>query len=414
MFAVLRQRNFALLWFAGFISTTGDWALNVALPFYVYQMTGSALATSLMFMARTLPGVLLGSVAGVFVDRWDRKKTMVVVNLLATLLVLLMLTVKSIEWLWVVYLVALVESALMQFFTPAEKALLPRLVDEKHLVTANSLSALNINLGMLIGPAIGGALMGLTGLTSVVLFDSASYLIAGVMIFLIAWSPDMTVKQSESPSPFKTWSGIWKDWLDGLKLVKNNRLITTIFVAVAIAMLGEGIIQALLVLFVNLLKGGALEFGWLLTLRGLGGLLGGLIFGQIGTMMKPQRIFPWTLVGIGSLLLVMFNFPVLLLALITLCITGILAVGASATSTTMLQNGVSNGYRGRIFGVFGMIAALMTLLGQGSAGALADRWGVGVLLNIGGGLYVLSGLIPLVMWKNFTRSRVDKTELRKT
>jgi len=414
MFAVLRQRNFALLWFAGFISTTGDWALNVALPFYVYQMTGSALATSLMFMARTLPGVLLGSVAGVFVDRWDRKKTMVVVNLLATLLVLLMLTVKSIEWLWVVYLVALVESALMQFFTPAEKALLPRLVDEKHLVTANSLSALNINLGMLIGPAIGGALMGLTGLTSVVLFDSASYLIAGVMIFLIAWSPDMTVKQSESPSPFKTWSGIWKDWLDGLKLVKNNRLITTIFVAVAIAMLGEGIIQALLVLFVNLLKGGALEFGWLLTLRGLGGLLGGLIFGQIGTMMKPQRIFPWTLVGIGSLLLVMFNFPVLLLALITLCITGILAVGASATSTTMLQNSVSNGYLGRIFGVFGMIAALMTLLGHGSAGALADRWGVGVLLNIGGGLYVLSGLIPLVMWKNFTRSRVDKTELRKT
>jgi len=414
MITVLRQRNFALLWFGGLISITGDWALSVALPFYVYQMTGSALATGLMFMARTLPGVLLGSLAGVFVDRWNRKWTMVVVNLLATLLVLLLLTVKSTAWLWVVYLVALVESAFMQFFTPAEKALLPRLVAEKHLVTANSLSALNASLGMFIGPAIGGALMGLTDLTSVVIFDSVSYLVAGGMIFLIAWSPEMTSQKPESPSAFKTWAGIWRDWLDGLKLVKRSRPITTIFVAAGIAMLGEGIIQALLVLFVNLLKGGAVEFGWLLTLRGLGGLLGGLIFGNIGAAVKPHRIFPWTLVGIGALLLIMFNYPVLLLALISLCLTGILAVGASATSTTMLQNGVSNGYLGRIFGVFGMIAALMTLVGQGSASALADRWGVVVLLNIGGGLYVLSGLIPLVMLKNIPNSGITKIDIMKT
>jgi len=154
-----------------------------------------------------------------------------------------------------------------------------------------------------------------------------------------------------------------------------------------------------------------LEFGWLLTLRGLGGLLGGLIFGQIGTKLKPQRIFPWTLVGIGLFLLLMFNYPVLPLALISLCFTGILSVGASASSTTMLQNGVSDGYLGRIFGVFGMIAALMTLLGQGSAGALANRWGVGVLLNIGGGLYVLSGFIPLVMWKNLSETGIEITDI---
>ena len=400
MLTIFRQRNFTLLWFAGFISITGDWTLNVALPFYVYQMTGSALATGLMFMARTLPGVLFGSIAGVFVDRWDRKWTMVIVNLFATLLVLLLLTVKSTTGLWVVYLVAFVESAIMQFFAPAEKALLPRLVSEKHLVTANSLSALNISLGMLMGPAIGGALMGWTGLTSVVLFDSASYLVAGVMILLISWSPDVTSKKPETTDTFRTWLGIWRDWLDGLQLVKKSRPITIIFIAVTLVMLGEGIIQALLVLFVKLLKGGAMEFGWLLTLRGLGGLLGGLIFGRIGTAVQPQRIFPWTLVGIGALLLVMFNNPVLLFAMIILCLTGILAIGASVTSTTMLQNGVSNDYLGRIFGAYGMIAALMALVGQGSASVLADRWGVVVLLNIGGGLYVLAGLIPLVMLKN--------------
>ena len=79
-----------------------------------------------------------------------------------------------------------------------------------------------------------------------------------------------------------------------------------------------------------------------------------------------------------------------------------MAIGASVTSTTMLQNGVSNDYLGRIFGAYGMMAALMALVGQGSASALADRWGVVVLLNIGGGLYVLAGLLPLVMLKSFS------------
>ena len=414
MLTVLRQRNFSLLWFAGLISITGDWTLNVALPFYVYQMTGSALATGLMFMARTLPGVLFGSVAGVFVDRWDRKWTMVIVNLLATFLVLLLLTVKSTAWLWVVYLVAFIESSIMQFFAPAEKALLPRLVAEKHLVSANSLSALNGSLGMLIGPAIGGALMGLTGLISVVLFDSASYLIAGAMIFLISWSHHITAKKRETTNTFRTILDIWRDWLDGLKLVRKNRPITTVFVAVIIAMLGEGIIQALLVLLVKLLKGGAMEFGWLLTLRGLGGLLGGLIFGRIGTFVRPHHIFPWTLVGMGSLFLVMVNYPVFIFALIILCLVGIFAVGANVTSTTLLQNGVSNNYLGRIFGLLGMISALMILIGQGSASALADRWGVVVLLNIGGGLYILSGLIPLAILRNYSSLVNDKTDLLKT
>jgi len=139
---------------------------------------------AMMAIAHTLPAVLLGSVAGVFVDRWDRKRTMAVANLLQGLLLLVLLTVRSLEWVWLVYLVAFCESAIAQFFGPAESALLPRLVTQEHLVPANSLNALNNNLAMLAGPAIGGALMGTLGLTSVVLLNSVSYLAACVMISL--------------------------------------------------------------------------------------------------------------------------------------------------------------------------------------------------------------------------------------
>jgi hypothetical protein len=80
MIATLRQRNFALMWLAGLISLAGDWALSVGLPIDVYTLTHSVLATAIMLMCAVTPGVLVGSVAGVFVDRWDHKRTMVAIN----------------------------------------------------------------------------------------------------------------------------------------------------------------------------------------------------------------------------------------------------------------------------------------------------------------------------------------------
>ena len=82
MLRVLRQRNYALLWFGGFVSQLGDFVLFVGLPYEIYRLTGSTLATAGMVLAFLVPDILLGSVAGVYVDRWDRRRLMVVVNLL--------------------------------------------------------------------------------------------------------------------------------------------------------------------------------------------------------------------------------------------------------------------------------------------------------------------------------------------
>jgi len=141
MLAVLRQRNFGLLWFGQFISAIGDWVLYIALPFYTFSLTGSALATSAMFMASTLPRLLFGSVAGVFVDRWDRKKTMIVADLLRAVIVLLLLVVRSPEWLWLIYLSSFAQALVSQFFVPAKTAIVPHLVSAEDLLTANTLNA---------------------------------------------------------------------------------------------------------------------------------------------------------------------------------------------------------------------------------------------------------------------------------
>ena len=118
MLATLRQRNFALLWVAGLVSVAGDYALVTALPLHAYALTGSAVATGAVFAAALLPRVVLGSIAGVFVDRWDRQRTMVTADLLRAIALLPLLAVGSADLLWLLYLVRLVTGTLSLFSIP--------------------------------------------------------------------------------------------------------------------------------------------------------------------------------------------------------------------------------------------------------------------------------------------------------
>ena len=184
MLAVLRRRNFALLWWGALISRLGDYTLAVGLPFYVYQHTGSTLATSGMVVAELVPEILLGSLAGVYVDRWDRRGAMITADIARAVVLLALLSAQSPGALWIVYLVAVAQTSAAQFFIPASGALLPRLVEEDQVLTANALRALMDNVARVMGPAIGGLLLGLCGLSGVVLADAVSFLFSAGMILL--------------------------------------------------------------------------------------------------------------------------------------------------------------------------------------------------------------------------------------
>src|SRR5579885_89894 len=189
MLAILRQRDFALLWSGDVISIVGDWVLIVGLPIYILILTHSVLATGAMLIAARIPSLLFGPVAGVFVDRWDRKRVMIVANALFALWLLPLLLVNSLERVWVVYLVQFAESSIGQFFMPAESALLPNLVRKEQLVAANSLNSLSDNLARLVGPALGGIIIGLAGLPGVVLVDAVSFILAGLLLMGIRGAP---------------------------------------------------------------------------------------------------------------------------------------------------------------------------------------------------------------------------------
>jgi MFS family permease len=280
MFATLRQRNFLLLWLGGLISFAGDWVLIIALPVFVYDLTGSALATGAMFMAQTLPRLLFSSLAGVFVDRWDRKRTLVLTNLAQGAVLPLLLLVHSPSQLWLLYLVAFAQTALGLFLQPAESALVPRLVGEQRLLAANSLLAFNWELTRLVAPPLGGLLMGLLGLGSVVLFDSLSFLLAGALLVLVS-VPAAPEGQAPGAAEHGDLATVGRELAAGLRLAWRDRLIGALFLIVATSMISEGIGNVLGFPWLKeVLHGGALERGWLASAQAVGGVLGGLAIGR--------------------------------------------------------------------------------------------------------------------------------------
>jgi Na+/melibiose symporter-like transporter len=179
---VTRHRGYRLLLTAGLISLTGDWVLSVGLTYLVYRLTGSTLASGIMLLAWWLPQILLGSLAGVLADRWDRGLTMVLADLLLAAGLLPLLLVHAPGQVWVVYLVAFWEGAVEQFFTPAQAASVPHLVDADELTAANGAYGQAQSVARLAGSAIGGVIAAYGGLTAVALSDAATFVVSALLL----------------------------------------------------------------------------------------------------------------------------------------------------------------------------------------------------------------------------------------
>jgi len=405
VFALLRRRDFALVWTASLISATGDWVLYVGLPIYVYQLTGSTLATSAMFVAELAPQIALGSLAGVFVDRWDRKRTMVVTNVLLTLALVPLAFVRSADLVWVVYVVAFTESLLGRFLRPAEGAMLPRLVDKRDLVAANSLSSFAGSASRLIGPTIGGIVAGLYGLGAVAAFDSATFLIAAGLVTLVRTSgePDRAAIADASAAAAGRLRAFWREWLDGLALVARSRTIRVLFALAALSSLGEGSFGVLFVVWVNRVIGGtALQLGWFMSAQAVGGLLGGLLIARITRGLAPRRVLGVASVLFGLLDALLFISPLIrpeiAVSLVIIGVVGIAGVAFGAGFNAILQTSVDDAYRGRVFGAIFATMAVLRLTSTVIAGVLGGIVSpIPLLVAFQSGSYVALGIVALAL-----------------
>jgi MFS family permease len=416
MLAVLQRRNYGLLWVAQLISMIGDWAMFTALPFFIYNLTGSVLATGGMFMIQVVPPLLFSSLAGVFVDRWDRRWTMIGSSLFRAAVLVILFGVRSADWIWLVYLAGFLESTASQFFGPANNALLPTLVEEDQLITANSLDSLGENSARLIGPALGGALLALIGLEGVILIDIGSYLLAAFLMYLIR-VPTFTKEllPSEESSAKDALRKFWVEFTGGLKLVRDMPALSRIFVILVIAMLGDSILTVLLVPFYQDVVGvGSTEYGMVLTVRGLAGILGGLVMGQIGSRFAPNKLIPFGLITTGIGIVIIVFWPVYLASLALLILVSVPMMAWLISSQTWLQSYSPREFLGRVFGAYGTLSALLMLIGMTFASGLGDTLGIPTTLYFGGGIYILSGILAFVLLRSIRPPKDETAQARNT
>ena len=405
MLAVLRQRNFGLLWVGQNISMVGDWVLFVALPFYIYALTGSTLATGIMFIVQTLPRLFFGSVAGVFVDRWNRKYTMVIVNLIQALILVPLLLVRSRDLIWIIYLCAFADSLVSQFFNPAQTAIIPMLVAEKDLLPANALNSMSQELTRLVGPSLGGLLFGLLGIGSVIILDIISFLISAALLALIfvparlnTAKPEEQVGSNSGSMILNSVVKVWREWRAGMGLVKKEQLVSAIFIIIGFAMVGEGIIEVLLAPYVErVLHGTPQILGWLMSAQAVGGILGSLLIPRLSKIIAPGRLMGICGLAFSIVIVVLATVPVVPVILPMIAIAGVGVSGFFIPMITLLQTTVANEYQGRIFGAFSAIQAIALLIGMSAASGLGDRIGIAPMLLIDAGFNMVAALLTFAL-----------------
>ncbi|OXS61430.1 hypothetical protein B1B00_08645 [Bacillus sp. DSM 27956] len=397
---VLLKKDFLFFLLARQVDALGDWILLISLPFYIYNITGSTFAMSGMFLIQMAPRLLFGSVAGVFVDQWNNKKTMVVCDLLRALILLPLFFMDSTEWLWIIYVVGFMQSTISTFFRPASASLLPDIVGRENLVEANSISAISSNFTRLFGPTIGGALFGVFGINVVILTDIISYLLASLLTLLISVSIYKTnpVQTEVAKNAKSRFLGFWGQWIEGLLLVKQQRLLYSIFLITGFSWLAQGIINVLFLPFVkDILNKGAFELGMIETAEGVGGLIGGILLLQLNKKVPTLPLIIFSAGFVGIAFLVIFNSKTLLITLVVNGLLGIPSVIFFTKTETLLQTFAPKEFIGRIFGSYHTTVALMMMCGMFFA-SLLEKWlGILTVLNIAGSLYVVSGITAFVL-----------------
>ncbi|GAA1529799.1 MFS transporter [Kribbella lupini] len=401
LWAVLaRRRDYRLVLSAGLISLTGDWILRTGLAFHVYTLTGSTLASGGLLLASFVPLVVLGSLAGVFVDRWDRRRTMIVVNLLHAVVLLPLLAVRDESGLWVVYVIVLAQSCLQQFFRPAEQSLVPHLVDPQQLVTANALNSQSNDIARLIGAALGGVLAAAGGMPLLATVDAATYLLATGLLYGVRHRAIAVVRERTSGAVQR----LKAEWTDGLRICLSSKAMRIVFVFGLVTGVGEGAMSTLFAPFVSAELGGdGTAYGLIVSAQAVGGIVGGLVAAAVGARFAAAKLWGVGAVLFGLIDLALFCYPLfydgLTPAYVLMIAVGLPGAFVVAASMTVVQRLTDDASRGRVFGALFAAEGLAVLVGIVASGLLGDVVGIIPVLIFQGLGFTVGGLVVLARSK---------------
>ena len=391
------NRDFRQLWLGQVVSQMGDWFNTIALYTIILNLTGSGRDIGLMMVARFLPSFIFGPLSGVLADRFSRRSIMIVSDLLRALVVLGFLFVRRADQLWILYLLTVAQLALSTFFEPAKTAAIPSIVSDRELVTANALSSVTWSVMLTLGAAFGGIITGWFGTNAAFILDALTYLLSAALIVSIRLpSRPRRPKQKLTISRMLGFS----ETVEGARYVKERPRVLALLLVKPAWGLGGGIITLLAIFGERIFTVGrspATGIGVLFAARGIGTAIGPIVARRIAGegVARMQNT-----IGIAFLIggLFYMAFGAATNFIFALLVLGIAHCGGSILwvfSTVLLQRGVEDEFRGRVFAAELALLTLTMALSNYATGEMLDRFAMSprIIAIAMGALFVVPGVI---------------------
>lgn len=410
---LIRNSKFVLIWFSQILSQLTIHIMNFLLLIRLFAITGSTIATSLLWVAYALPAILIGPIAAASVDMVDRRKMLMITNLLQALAIFSYALLHETRF-FLLYGIAFIYSLLNQFYIPAESAAIPSVVPKKYLAYANGLFFLTQQGALVLGFGFAGILNHFLGFTNALYLCSFFLFLAFVSVSFL---PKLKVEEELPSGLEEAIIRFFARISEGYRFIKERKeilfpFLLLIVIQVSIAM----VVVNVPLLATEILEISTNSIGTLIVVpAGIGAGLGGFIIPKILRKgIRKKIVIEYSLMSLGFLLLTLgFIIPEIASGLrFTLGALNALALGFSLVgilipAQTFLQEATPGGMRGRVFGNFWFLGTIATIVPVIFSGTLTELLGVRSLFLILGGL----STIALFFSKRYGQKIIQNEEI---
>ncbi|MDY0318142.1 MAG: MFS transporter [Candidatus Izemoplasmatales bacterium] len=401
---LLKDKNFILVILGNFVSLIGSNIQQFVLSLYVLAITGSATLFATMLAIAILPRIILSPIAGVFGDWFDKKKSIVILDLINAFILFgfaIYLFYNENLTIGLIYLLVILLEITEIFFHSSMSVVIPSVVEKEQYLEANSLRTMIISFGTLMAPILGAIIYGAFGLFIAIIINAVSFLISAISEMFIK------VPKTKSEDNVKSLAGFKKDLVEGIKIIKESKPIRTI---ISIAMIVNFSIAplfsvGLIFLVKEVLVQSDFRLGLLQTVLSASMIAAPMLLTKKLKQMKLGDVLVKSFLIIGFLIIlisVTVNQTVFsisngllsyIIVLVTCFIIGVFVTAVNIAVGTLLQKIVPLEYMGRTSTVLGLGTAIMIPIGQVIFGYLYDIINPGIVMILNGAIIILTVII---------------------
>jgi MFS family permease len=392
---VLKNRQFLLLWLAQLISNFGDWLAILALfSLIAFRYHGTSYEVAGIMIAFVIPMAFLGPVAGVFVDRWNTKRTMISSDLIRAVILGLMIVATALTHM---YLLIFALSAVSSFFMPAQTVAIRRLVRKEELLVANSINSQTIQFNRVISPAIAGWLVSMFGEKACFWIDLGSFVASAILVSIIVMAPNEKGKSEKGPRAIET------ELAEGLRFIWGHRAILFLVVSMMAGIFAVGAFDSLIVVYLRDILGASSRlFGEVISATGIGIIGGSIIIGRFGQNQKKVHMISFGIFALGVSVLCTALSGTPAVALVAALALGISAAYVLVPGQTLMQEETPHEILGRVSSTSMSLVTVCQLMSFLVGGAIASVIGIRNLY------YIIAAVLAAIGAGGYWYARVNR------